>query len=446
MEALEHALGVIVDYAWGLPLVVILVGGGLTLTLYSRLIPFRGARHAIDVLRGRFDRRDDPGQISHFQALSTALSSTIGLGNIGGVAIAITQGGPGAVFWMWVAALVGMTSKYFSCTLAVLYRGRDSEGTIQGGPMYYIEVGLGPRFRPFAILFSVFGMIGCLAMFQTNQMAEILESTLDIDPWVTGLVTLALVSVVVLGGIQRIAAVASRLVPLMCLLYLVLAAVVIVSSWEMIPGIFRQIFHDAFTGTAAGGGAAGIAWKTVIQTGIKRAAFSNEAGVGTAAMAHGAARTTEPVREGLVAMLGPFVDTIVVCTLTALVVLAGASWRGVDVTGVALTAEAFQSALGFAGPLLLCLIVTMFGLSTMFGYSYYGRKCFSYLFGAERGRLYDYFFLAMLLVGALVSADVVINVIDTAFAMMALPNMIAALVLAPKVMAATRDYFKRHDL
>ena len=446
VEALDRFLALAVDYAWGTPLLVLLVGGGLVLTVYSRFLPFRGLLHAVDVLRGRYDRPDDPGQISHFHALSTALSSTIGMGNIGGVAVAITQGGPGAVFWMWVAAIVGMATKFFTCTLAVLYRGKDSAGVIQGGPMYYIELGLGRRWRFLAIFFSICGLIGCVGMFQTNQLAEIVQETLAIDPWLTGAVSVGLVTVVILGGIQRIAAVASRLVPLMCGLYLVIAVVILAHHLSVLPGLLAQIFHDAFSGTALGGGAQGIAVKTVIQTGIKRAAFSNEAGIGTAPMAHGAARTREPVREGLVAMIGPLIDTVVVCTITALVVLSSGISRSGEIRGASLTAQAFEATLGGAGKLALVLIVALFGLTTMFGYAYYGRKCFAYLFGATRARIYDVFYLVMLFVGAVWSADMVVNLLDTAFALMALPNLLATLALSPKVMEATRDYFRRQHV
>ncbi len=443
MNTVEHALQVAVDLAWGPPLLVLLLLGGLYLTLLSRFLPFSGARHAVDVLRGRYDRQGDPGQISHFQALSTALSATIGLGNIGGVAIAITQGGPGAVFWMWMAAIVGMATKFFTCTLAVMYRGRDSAGELQGGPMYYIEAGLGRHFRFLAVLFSICGMIGCLGMFQANQVAQILTTTYDVEPGVTGVVCVVLVAMVSLGGITRIGLVASRLVPAMCLLYVVAAVVIFARRLDLVPQVFGQIFHDAFTGTAAAGGAAGIAWSTVIRTGIKRAAFSNEAGLGTAAMAHGAAKTTEPVREGLVAMLGPFIDTIVVCSLTAFVILQTGLWRGSEgVQGVSLTVAAFESVLGDAGRLLLVAIAALFGFTTMVGTSYYGRKCFSYLFGAEWSRIYDVFYMAMLLVGALWSVGAVVNLIDTAYALMALPNMIATLWLAPRVMTAAREYFR----
>lgn len=446
-EFIDRALQTAVGYAWGPPLVVLLLGGGLYLTVLSRFLPFFGARHAVNILRGRFDRADDPGQITHFQALSTALSSTIGLGNIGGVAIAITQGGPGAVFWMWMAALVGMATKFFTCTLAIMYRGRDSLGVVQGGPMYFIEHGLGRRFRVLAILFSIFGLVGCLSMFQTNQVAGILDETFGVPRALAGFVSISLVALVIFGGITRIGKVASRLVPSMCILYLAGAAVIVFANFDQVPHVFGQIFHDAFTGTAAAGGAAGIAWSHVITTGIKRAAFSNEAGLGTAAMAHGAAKTAEPVREGLVAMVGPFIDTVIVCSITAFVILSTGLWRATEgVEGVTLTVRAFESVLGVGGRLLLVVVASLFGLSTMIGYSYYGRKCFAYLFGAERARIYDVFYLVMLFLGALWSVSAVINLIDTAFALMALPNMTAALVLAPRVMRATREYFRERHL
>ena len=444
MQTLDRILSVAVDYAWGTPLLILLLGGGTLLTIYARFLPLSGTRHALEILQGKYDREGDPGDISHFQALSTSLSATIGMGNIGGVAIAITQGGPGAVFWMWMAALVGMATKFFSCTLAVMYRGTDSQGNIQGGPMYYMELGLGRRFRFLAIFFSVCGTIGCLAMFQANQVAEILKDAYSVPSWLTGLVLTVLVAVVILGGVKRIARVASRLVPLMCFLYLMASLYVVIVHYPLVPQIFAQIVHDAFTGTAAAGGVAGISVMTVIQTGIKRAAFSNEAGIGTAPMAHGAAKTTEPVREGLVAMIGPFIDTIVVCSLTAFVILSSGNWRGEEVQGVSLTTQAFETAMGDFGEVILVVIVLLFGISTMFSYSYYGKKSFSYLFGPQNSRIYEVFYLVMLFVGAVWSASMVVNLIDTTFALMAFPNMLAVLLLAPKVMEATRDYFSRY--
>lgn len=447
MEILDQVLAVAVDWAWGPPLLLLLVGGGTLLLVYSRFLPFAGLPHALEILRGRYDRPDDPGQITHLQALSTALAATVGMGNIGGVAIAITQGGPGALFWMWVAAVVGMATKFFSCTLAVMFRGRDSLGVLQGGPMYYMQVGLGPRFKPLAMFFSVCGMVGCLALFQANQLAEVLESSHNLGRAWTGAAAMLLVAVVILGGVTRIARVATALVPAMCVLYLAAALFIVASNLEAVPGVFAHIFHDAFTGTAAVGGAAGIGLMAVIQTGIKRAAFSNEAGIGTAPMAHGAARTKEPVREGLVAMMGPAVDTLLICTLTAIVVLVSGHWRdAVQLQGVTLTAQAFETAMGSPGRFLLTAIVICFALSTMFGYSYYGRKCFSFLFGAEHAKFYDWFYLATIWIGSLWTARMVVNLIDTAFALMAFPNMLAVLMLAPKVVAATRDYFSRTHL
>jgi len=444
MGNLEQIFASTVDWVWGLPLQVLLLGGGAALLVYSRFLPFSGLNHIKDILLGKFDNPNDPGEISHFQAVSTALASTVGMGNIGGVAIAITQGGPGALFWMWLAAILGMATKFFTCTLAVMYRGKDSMGRIQGGPMYYIEVGLGKRFRPLAILFALCGMIGCLSLFQANQVAEILHTTYQVPHSVTGITSVLIVSIVILGGVQRIAKVASGLVPTMCVLYLLAAVYIVAINYQTVPGILTQIFHDAFTGTAALGGAAGIGVMTVIRTGVKRAAFSNEAGIGTAPMAHGAAKTLEPVREGLVAMIEPLIDTVFICSLTAIVILSSGQWRGVgDVTGVSLTAGAFEAAMGPFGRFALVVIVVCFGSSTMFGYSYYGKKCFGYLFGFEHARFYDLVYLFSLYVGAVWTAGMVVNLIDTFYALMTFPNMLAALLLAPKVMSAARDYFSR---
>lgn len=451
LAAVDRALVTIVDLAWGPPLLALLLGGGAYLLLRSRFLPFAGFRHAIDVLRGRFDDPNDPGRITHFQALSTALSSTIGLGNISGVAIAISQGGPGAVFWMWLAAIVGMATKFFTCTLAVMYRGEGEDGEPVGGPMYYIEKGLGPRWRAASVLFSVCGMIGCLAMFQTNQLAEILQEGYAVEgvplPNIVGVIAMVLVGIVVLGGVKRIATVASRLVPAMCVLYLALVSVILVMHIGDVPAMFSLIVRSAFQPDAAFGGAAGVTVWVVIQTGVKRAAFSNEAGVGTAPMAHGAARTAEPVREGLVAMLGPFIDTLVVCTLTAFAILASGVWTpelaSEGISGVSMTMRAFEGSLGGLGKYGLTVVVLLFSFSTMFGYSFYGRTCFAYLFGDKHVRVFDVFFVGTLYVGAIYSADIVVNLLDSAFAFMAFPNMLATLLLAPRVMKAAEEYFAK---
>ncbi|MBW2528779.1 MAG: alanine:cation symporter family protein [Deltaproteobacteria bacterium] len=435
-----------------MPLLILLVGGGLLLTLYSRMLPFVGIRHAVQILQGRYDDPNEPGEITHFQALSTALAATVGMGNIGGVAIAITQGGAGAVFWMWVAAIVGMATKFFTCTLAIMYRGKDSAGQLQGGPMYFLSVGLGRWGKPLAIFFSVCGMVGCLAMFQPNQLAEAIVEVVEPASeagaaqlnHLTGAICVVLSAVVILGGVQRIATVASKLVPLMCLLYVGSALIIIVLNIGEVPAVFGRIVRDAFGTEAVAGGAVGYGFMKVVQIGVKRAAFSNEAGIGTAPMAHGAAKTNEPVREGLVAMLGPFIDTVVVCSMTAFIILVGGNWQGRGkITGVGLTLESFDAALGPVGKYMLLGIIAMFALSTMFGYSYYGRKCFGYLFGAHLSKYYNYVFIGSLYLGAIWQADLVINLLDTSFALMAFPTMIGAIVLSPKVVAATRDYFRR---
>lgn len=437
--------------AWGMPLLVLLLGGGLYFTLLSRLVPFLYFGHAIQILRGRYNRADDPGQITHFQALCSALASTVGMGNISGVAIAIQQGGPGALFWMWVSAAVGMATKFFTCSLSIMFRGRDDRGEIQGGPMYFIVEGLGRRFKPLAVFFSVAGMFGCLTLFQANQLAAILRERVW-EPLMTsgvsagqahglnaltGVCMAIVVGAVIVGGIRRIGRVASKLVPLMVGFYVIGALWILARNLDSIPAMLQLIVTDAFTGNAVAGGALG----TVVVTGLRRAAFSNEAGIGTETMAHGAARTAEPIREGLVAMIGPFIDTIVVCTMTALVILATGVWTDSDSNGVTLTAEAFSRGLPTAGPWLMMLCVLCFSVSTMIGYSYYGGKCAAYLMGSRAVPFYNYFYLAALVVGAMLSIDVMVNFVDSMFALMTIPTMTAAVLLSPRVLAASRDYF-----
>lgn len=442
LDALDRFLEVAVGYAWGMPLVILLIGSGAFFCLYLRLRPLFHMGHATAVTLGRYDSDDDPGHISHFQALSTALAATIGVGNIGGVAIAVTMGGAGAVFWMWVAAVVGMATKFCSCTLSQIYRGRDERGALQGGPMYTIELGLGKKFRPLAIMFCSFGLFGCLPMFQSNQVAELLQAQFDIDPLLTGVGCVSLVALVAFGGVERIGAVTARFVPAMCVLYLGMALCVLFVRSDVAVEVFSRIFREAFSGTAATGGVLGISFQAMM-IGVRRAAFSNEAGLGTAAIAHGAAKTNEPVREGLVAMLGPFIDTIVVCSLTAFVILSSGLETVGELAGVSLTADAVGSALGTPGRSLLVLIVMMFAISTMVSYSYYGKRCFAYLFGAKRDGLYTWFYLAGIFGGAIFTAGMVVNLIDTALALMAVPNLIATLLLAPKVKRAATDYFDR---
>lgn len=421
--------------------------------------------HGIQVLSGKYEDPNAPGEINHFQALSSTLAATVGMGNISGVAIALGVGGPGAIFWMWITAIVGMATKFFTCTLAIMYRGRDTKGYIQGGPMYYITEGLGQKWKPLAIFFSVAGLIGCTPMFQSNQLTQIIRDTIlaengllgyntmiladsvitetgfRLSDIIIGLVLVGLVSLVIFGGIKRIGHVAARLVPLMVLIYIFTVVYIIINNIVDVPTYFWLIVTDAFSGQAAAGGALGV----VISNGIRRGAFSNEAGIGTEAMAHGAAKTREPVREGLVGMLEPAIDTLLICSMTAMALLMTGVWTNSEVDGVTMTALAFEKGIPVVGPYLLILCVFIFSITTMFTYSYYGTKCLNFLGGAERKHYYNYFYITTIFIGSITSIDMVINLIDGMFAMMAIPTMTATLLLAPRVVEASKDYFMRKE-
>jgi len=372
----------------------------------------------------------------------------VGMGNISGVALAIAMGGPGAIFWMWVSALLGVTTKYFTCTLAVMYRGKDSRGELQGGPMYVIVEGLGKKWRPMAVFFSLMGMIGVLPMFQVNQLTQIVRDVVLIPNGVaagfgtnlaSGLLVGVLVGLVIFGGIRRIGKVTGRMVPVMVVLYVVSVLIIILTQPDKILPSFALIFRDAFSASSVMGGALGA----LIITGVRRAAFSNEAGIGTAPMAHGAAKTNEPVREGLVAMLGPVVDTIIVCTMTALALIITGVWNMGESDGITLTADAFESALPGVGAYLLTLCVFVFSVSTMLSFPYYGTKCYSFVFGARRSYLYKWFYIITIPLGATATLGTVVGIFDGAYALMAFPTMISALLLSPKVVRASKDYFRR---
>ena len=451
MQLMEKIIIGFADAAWGPWLIVLLLGGGAFFLCYSRFLPFRFVRHAIDILRGKYDDPSDPGDISHFAALSSALAATIGVGNIAGVAVAVTVGGPGAIFWMWLSAIVGMATKFFTCTLAIMYRGTDSRGDTQGGPMYAIIEGLGKKWKPLGAFFCVAALVGALPAFQVNQLVQILRDVIFIpNGWIgeshftfnltVGIIIAGLVALIIFGGILRIGTVASKLVPGMLILYMAAAVWILVVNYANIPRCLWLIITDAFSGDAAAGGAIGA----VMMTGIRRAAYSNEAGIGTAALAHGAAKTTEPVREGLIAMLGPAIDTLIVCTITALIILTSGVWQSSEANGITLTVMAFNKAMPGIGPYLLTLCVICFSTSTMFAYSYYGAKCMGFLIGAERQHIYNYFYVALMVVAAVVSLDAAISLIDGAFALMAIPTMISTILLSPKVVQATRTYLDQY--
>lgn len=450
---LQPWLDRLVAFLWGPPLVALLAGGGLFFLLYSRFLPYRYLGESLRLLFRPADT-DDPGQLSHFQALSTALSGTLGMGNVAGVALAIAMGGPGAIFWMWISALLGIATKFYTCTLAVMYRGRDSEGQWQGGPMYVIREGLGPRWRPLAGFFAIAGLLGTMPVFQVNQLVQVLRDTLAVPAGlvaadahftfdlVLGLALAGLVIFVALGQLPRLGRVTAVLVPTMVLGYLGLTAAVLVLEYDQVPAAFALILDDAFSGESVAGGALGA----VIIMGFRRAAFSNEAGIGTEAMAHGAARTAEPVREGLVAMLGPIIDTLIVCTCTALVILISGVWQQPDSDGVTLTATAFQQLFPVGGAWILAALVSVLSLSTVFTFWYYGSKCLGFLIGAKYQRHYIWFYAVLVVLGSVASLQLIVSLVDSMYALMAIPTMTSALLLAPKVNAAARRYFGRGAL
>ncbi len=440
MAILNEFLATAVGWVWGLPLVILLLSTGVVLTVMLGGIQFRAFSHAIAVVRGQFDNPSDPGEISHFQALCTALSATVGLGNIAGVAVALATGGPGATFWMILVGLLGMATKFAECTLAVKYRHVDNRGIVHGGPMHYIEKGLGPAFKPLAMFFAVAcvcASFGAANMFQTNQVAAILKSSFAVPEIASGLVLAILTAIVIIGGIRRIGEVASFLVPIMGGIYIVGALIVIIMHISDVPALFGMIISDAFTGKAVAGGFFGV----LIQ-GVRRACFSNEAGLGSAPIAHSAAATKEPVREGVVAVLEPFIDTVVICTMTALVILISGAYTG-EAKGVAMTAAAFNSGIPGFGNYFIPIAVTLFAYSTLLSWSYYGERAIDYLVG-EKGILpYKVLYCILAVCGALWAIDPVLNFSDMMFGLMAIPNLLAVLFLLPKLRKDTKSYFAR---
>lgn len=447
-------------------IVGVLMVGAVFFTLWFRFINFRGFRHAIDVVRGKFDNPNDVGEISHFRALTSALSATVGLGNIAGVAIAIRLGGPGAVFWMVTMALFGMSAKFSSCTLAQLFRQENKDGSISGGPMYYLDIGLkkkGPGFaklgKGLAVMFAVMVMGGAIGggnMFQGNQTAAAIASAFGTEKEVTGFVVGILLAIavaaVILGGIKRIGAATSRIIPVMCAFYVAACLYVILTNAGAVPAAFGLIFTSAFKTTAMFGGGVGV-----LIMGVQRAAFSNEAGLGSAAIAHAAAKTDEPVREGMVAMLGPFIDTVVICLMTALTVIVTGVWspdalqNGQPIAaGVPMMTAAFDRTLGF-GDEALAVAVVLFAYSTMISWCYYGERGWIYLLDHFGGRglrsviVFRAVFVAFVFVGAVLSLGPVIDFSDAMIFCMAFPNIVGSILLAPFVLRKLRDYWGRYQ-
>jgi AGCS family alanine or glycine:cation symporter len=464
MEQMENLLNQINNLVWGWPTIIILVGAGLFLTFRLVFVQVRHLAHAVACVLGKYDQPEESGDISHFKALATALSATIGTGNIAGVATAIVLGGPGAVFWMWVTALVGMATKFTSCTLAVKFRRIHGDGSASGGPMHFLSLGLNNKKLGAALgaAFALFGMIASFGignMVQANSVVgglgyllpESMQSGgfslwkgFDIS-WLslgTGLVLSFLTGTVILGGIRRIANVAGVIVPFMCSFYVIGAVMILILNAGAIPSALNLIFRHAFTPWAAGGGAAGIAVSQAIRFGVARGVFSNESGLGSAPIAHAAAKTSEPVREGTVAMLGPFIDTIIICTMTALVILVTDAHLS-DHDGGALTAHAFKKGLFGYGHYLVGIGLMFFAYSTMIAWSYYGDRCAEFLFGERAVPVYRWLYVGCITIGAVGGLRVIWTIADIFNALMAIPNLIGLILLSGIVARETKKYCKR---
>jgi AGCS family alanine or glycine:cation symporter len=431
-----------VGLVWGPWLVWMLFGAGALFTIYFGFPQIKYFWHAIKIVKGDYDDPNDKGEISHFQALCAALSATIGLGNIAGVAFAIAMAGPGAVFWMWIAGFLGMATKFTSVSLSLL--NRDESGSeVRGGPMYTIKNGLAAKHKGKNIL--LFGFFSFLAfiyalfvtlssfgagnMFQSNQMSTIIETTFGVSTVVSGIVFSVLAGLVLLGGIKRIGNVAGKLVPIMVTVYFLGAAWIVLANIEEIPGLLSAIFDGAFNGTAALGGFAGATFKQVLNGGVQRAVFSNEAGMGSAAIAHTAAKSS-PIQEGLVALLGPFIDTVVVCTLTALVILITGAWSNGDAgSGSDMTAFAFEEVFGGAGRFMVTLTVVLFAFSTIISWSYYGEQGVVYMLGEKFITPYRVIFVFITFLGTQLKPESVLNIVDGLFGLLAYPNLLANVLL-----------------
>ncbi|TXB64925.1 alanine/glycine:cation symporter family protein [Phaeodactylibacter luteus] len=468
-EAVESVVFVPITVAgFTIPFVLVwLIAGALIFTLYTGFVNFRAFGHAINVVRGKYDDPNDAGEVSHFQALTAALSGTVGIGNIAGVAIAVSLGGPGATFWMIIAGLFGMTSKFVECSLGVMYRNYNADGSVSGGPMYYLDKGFkekggawGPIGKVLAVLFAIAcigGSFGGGNMVQVNQAAQQFidvtggtESFLYNKSWIFGAVMAVIVAVIIIGGIKSIARVTDKIVPFMVGVYVLGALVVLGANASEIPGAFGLILEGAFSADAMYGGIIGV----LIQ-GFRRAAFSNEAGVGSASIAHSAVRTDEPISEGIVALLEPFIDTVVICTMTALVIVitnyggAGAedvlaNAQGGDLDGITLTSSAFETVMAWFPP-VLSMAVILFALSTMISWSYYGLKAWTYLFGESKTNelIYKAVFCAFVIIGSAISAKSVFDFGDAMIFAMCFPNVLGLYILIPNVMRAYKDYMRR---
>lgn len=432
------------DMVWGAPLLILLVGTGIYLTVRLGLLQVLKLPKAFKLI---FADDNGQGDISSFAALATALAATVGTGNIVGVATAIKAGGPGALFWMWIAAFFGMATKYSEGLLAIKYRTRDDNGEVSGGPMYYILNGMGKRWKPLAIFFAVAGILvayfGIGTFSQVNSIASSLENSFGLAPQIVSIVVAVIVAIIIFGGIKSISKVAEKVVPFMAIIYILATLAVIFTNFDQILPAFGQIFTGAFTGTAAVGGFAGAVVKEAIQKGIARGVFSNESGLGSAPIAAAAAKTEEPVEQGLVSMTGTFIDTIIICTLTGLSIIVTEKWTVAGLEGAPLTQAAFSSLFGTPGALALTFCLVLFAFTTILGWSYYGERCFEFLFGTKHIKLYRVIFVIMVALGGFLKLELIWIIADIVNGLMALPNLIALIALSPVIIRETKNYFSR---
>ncbi|MEE4164368.1 MAG: sodium:alanine symporter family protein [Desulfocapsaceae bacterium] len=443
METLDAIVGKIGAFAWGPPMLILLVGTGFWLTLSLRGLQFTKLGHALYLaLIKRKEDSDEPGDITHFQALMTALSATVGTGNIAGVATAIALGGPGALFWMWITGLVGMATKYAEAILAVKYRVVDENGEMSGGPMYYISKGLNmPWLGAVFAIFASVAAFGIGNMVQSNSVADAVEATFNIPTWITGITLMIFTAAVVLGGIKSIGRVTSVLVPIMIVFYIAAALFIILINIADVPSALFFIVKQAFNPTAAVGGFAGAGVMLAIRMGVARGVFSNESGLGSAPIAAAAAKTKDPASQALVSMTQTFIDTLIVCTMTGLVLILTGAWSSGE-TGAELTTIAFQSAMP-GGAMIVTLGIVLFAYSTMLGWCYYGEKSIEYLFGVKSILPYRIVFIILIGVGAVAKLSLVWNISDTLNGLMAIPNLIGLILLTPVVVSETKKYFNK---
>lgn len=442
---LENILSTINDFVWGPPLLILLVGTGVYLTLRLGLLQITKLPKAFRLIFVHDEEHH--GDISSFAALATALAATVGTGNIVGVATAIQSGGPGGLFWMWVAAFFGMATKYAEGLLAIKYRTKDANGEISGGPMYYILHGMGEKWRPLAIFFAVAGVLvawlGIGTFSQVNSITGSLKSSFGFAPQIVSIVIAIIVAYIIFGGIQSISKVAEKIVPFMAGLYILAVGVVLLLNINQIIPTLNLVFQSAFTKSAAVGGFLGASVQKAIQMGIARGVFSNESGLGSAPIAAAAAKTNEPVEQGLISMTGTFIDTIIICTLTGLTILITGVWTSDTLKGADVTQAAFSGTFGSAGAFALTISLVLFAFTTILGWSYYGERCFEFLFGTNHIRIYRIIFTLMVALGGFLSLHIVWTIADIVNGLMAIPNLIALLALSPVVIKESRAYFDK---